>query len=166
MDSLESSINLTCRMVPDSERGFDLPWTLGYRRGGSSRRWRFYLELQSLPESAKASALPWITQAPSVLWRELQRASRVWPQKPLITHSSLNPDPKQGPNSPCCFSQLPKKGEAGTGEGNTWPIYTVQSVTGTSSTRPAALEVRSREPLGNPKTLSEVSKTMPTILEY
>lgn len=46
----------------------------------------------------KASALRWFTGAPSLL-----QTFRMWPPKLLVAHSSLNSDPKQGRNNPCCF---------------------------------------------------------------
>lgn len=78
-------------MVPDSERDFDLPWILGDRRGGSSRRVKNLL---------KASALPRFTGAPSVL-----QSLRMWP--PKTAHRPLQPKlrPYAGSQKPLVFSQ-------------------------------------------------------------
>lgn len=138
-------------MVSDSE----LPWTLEYKRGGTSRSWIFYLELLSLLESARGLCTSLSHSCP---FSSLESASDniiVRPQKVIITHSSLNP--KEGLSNPWYFPKLSKKEKQGdgTGKGNSWWILPCSSLsfTGTSSARPVVLQGMSLDPLGNPKTL-------------
>lgn len=121
------------------------------------------MEMLRLPESWQGLGTPLSHSSPFSFLKRTSENVPSAPLKLLVTQPSLN-ETLRKVKSPWHFPKLLKEGDTGTHDD-----YMVQHCLSvkrdisvpmkeTSATRPAVLKVRSLDPLGDPRTLSEVCK--------
>ena len=102
-----SSMYLVCKMVADSERGFEFSQTPAIRRKQQEENVLFGARRVSPAESWRGLYSPWLIQAPSVFWRGHLRASWRQPQK--LTQPSLNQTLRKVPTVSSVFPNCLRK---------------------------------------------------------